>query len=80
MTIKLNIRYYLRVACPPDPTKGKEPEFHNFAEWLDEDIGQLRCCDGPGEFIIFDTYKEAEKQAQAISKFFYIVEVKEYVT
>lgn len=72
-------KYIVRVAIPPNPQKNPEPEFHNFSEFLNDE-GQLKCCDEPGEFIVFDTYKEAEKQAQAISKFFYIVEVKEYVT
>jgi hypothetical protein len=79
MTIELNLRYYLQVACPPDPQKNQKPVFHNFAEWLNEEQGQLRCCDELGEFIIFNTYKEAAQQAQKIAKFFYIVEVKEYV-
>jgi hypothetical protein len=73
-------KYYLQVACPPDPNKKQEPSFHNFTEWLNEEIGQLKCCDEPGKFLIFDTYKEAEQQARKIAKFFYIVEVKEYVT
>ena len=76
----MTTKYIVRVAVPPDPQKNPEPIFHNFSEFLNEQEGQLRCCDEPGQFIVFDTYKEAEKQAQAISKFFYIVEVKEYVT
>lgn len=73
-------QYYVRVAIPFDEKKQSSPVFHNFAEWLNQKEGQLRCCDGDGEFLLFDTYKEAEEVAKQISEFFYITEVKEYVT
>jgi hypothetical protein len=73
-------KYYVRVAVPFDQQKQPAPIFHNFAEWIDEKQGTLRCCDDEGEYLSFTTYKEAEVLAQKISKFFYIVEVKEDVT
>lgn len=73
-------KYHVRVAVPFDQKKQPSPIFHNFAEWIDQKQGTLRCCDDEGEFLSFTTYKEAEDLAKEISKFFYIVEVKEYVT
>lgn len=76
----MTTKYYVRVAIPYDIQKQSSPTFHNFVEWLDQKEGQLRCCDDVGVFSLYDTYKEAEAIAKQISEFFYITEVKEYVT
>lgn len=73
-------KYIVRVAIPFDQQQKTEPVFHNFVEFLNSKEGQLRCCDDPGIFTVYDTYIEAEEIARKISKFYYIVEVKEYVT